>query len=48
MELIKITTRVPRALKRKLIAEAKRKGISLQEHINNKLVCNSQSEATTG
>jgi len=39
MELIKITTRVPKALKRKLLAQAKREGISLQELINNKL-CN--------
>jgi predicted HicB family RNase H-like nuclease len=37
MELTKITTRIPKALKRKLIAEAKRQNISLQELITNKL-----------
>jgi len=37
MELIKITTRVPKGLKRKLVAEAKRADITLQDLINIKL-----------
>jgi hypothetical protein len=45
MELTKITTRIPKALKRKLIAEAKRQNISLQELITNKSKMNLKVKA---
>jgi predicted HicB family RNase H-like nuclease len=37
MELIKITTRIPKSLKRKLDAESKKAQLTLEQFITNKL-----------